>query len=423
MKPADIMKIAHAAIGVAAALAGLPQAARAEAPAAVLPAESAVREAVSRSPDVQMAEAARDATLARADGIRTGTAETVLRATAQGRQVRSPPDRFPEGQLALERQLRLWGKAGADGELADATAQAGQLSVMDARHEASRQILSLWFAVVRAQQARVAAQAADDLAGQLAGVTARRVKAGDAARMDHELSLADRARTAAALASARAAEAAAQAELRARFPGLGLPAALPPSTALPAMPAEPAEALRDQYVTGSHEFLLAQAQETQAQRQARRVDLERHPDPTVGVFFTVERGGAERIAGVSVAMPLGSAHRRSAAVAAAADAEGAARRRLVVERKVTAEFVQLYHALEGKRSAALAQAEALQLQRSAAARSGRAYAEGEAGLSELLLVRRTLADSTLAERLALVDALEADTRLRLDMHRIWDFDD
>lgn len=412
---------------LAAAVAGMIGAARAQAvpqaEAGVLPAEAAVRDTVGQSPEVRMAEAGRDAAQARAAGIRAGTAEAVVRATGQGRQARAPSERHAEGQLTLERPLRLWGKSEADGALADATVQSGQLALMDARHEVSRQILALWFGALRAQQARLAAQGNDELAAELAAVTARRVQAGDAARMDHELSLAERARTAAMLASARAAEAVAQAALRARFPGLGVPGGLPAGIGPQGLPDEPAEALRTHYVEDSHEFRLALSEEAQAQRQAYRADLERKPDPTVGVFVAVERGGAERIAGVSVSMPLGSAHRRSAALAAAADAQAAAQRRLVAERRIGAEFDALYQGLAGKRAAAVALAQALALQRSAAERTGRAYKAGESGLGELLMVRRTLADTTLAERTALVDALEADSRLRLDLHRMWDFDE
>ncbi|WP_454727601.1 MULTISPECIES: TolC family protein [Cupriavidus] len=391
--------------------------------AGVLPAEAVVRDTVAQSPEVRTAEASRDAAQARAAGIRAGTAEAVVRAIGQGRQVREPSERHAEGQLALERPLRLWGKAEADGALADATMQSGQLALMDARHEVSRQILSLWFGALRARQGTLAAQGNDDLAAELAAVTARRVQAGDAARMDHELSLAERARTAAALASARAAEAVALAALRARFPGLGVPGGLPAGIRPQGLPDESAAALRTRYLEDSHEFRLALSEEAQAQQQAHRADLERRPDPTVGVFVTVERGGAERIAGVSVSMPLGSAHRRSAALAAAADAQAAAGRRLVAERRIGAEFDALYQGLAGKRAAAVALSEALALQRSAAARTGRAYQAGEAGLSELLMVRRALADTTLAERTAMVDALEADSRLRLDLHRMWDFDE
>ncbi|AUS41609.1 metal transporter [Ralstonia solanacearum] len=390
-----------------------------------LPAENAVREAVAQSPDVLAAEARRDAVLARAEGIRVGTAETVVRAIGQGRQVRDPSERHAEGQIALERPLRLWGKAQADGQLADAAAEAGQFAVKDARHEASRQILALWFAAVRAGQVRQAAQENAKAATDLATLTARRVQLGDASRLEAELAAADRARMQAALATAEATERTAQAELQARFPGLGHPA-LSADTALAALPPDPhdpPDRLRTQYIQDSHEYRLAMAEEAQAQQMAKRADLDRRPDPTVGMFVTVERGGAERIMGVSVAMPIGSAHRRSAAVAAAADAETAARRRLGAERRLAAEFDVLYGNLQGKRASARAQMEAATLQKSASDRATRAYRAGESGLTELLAARRNLAEAQLAERLARVDLLEADSRLQLDLHRMWDFDD
>ncbi|CAJ0683794.1 TolC family protein [Ralstonia holmesii] len=397
-------------------------AAQAQIPPTYLPAESAVREAVAQSPDVLAAEARRDAVLARAEGIRAGTAETVVRAIGQGRQVRDPSERHAEGQIAVERPLRLWGKAQADGQLADAAAEAGQLAVKDARHEASRQILALWFAAVRAGQARQAAQENAKAATDLAALTARRVQLGDASRLDAELAAADRARTQAALATAVATEQTAQAELQARFPGLGHPTS-GPDTALPALPQDPPDRLRTQYIQDSHEYRLAMAEEAQAQQMAKRADLERRPDPTVGMFVTVERGGAERIMGVSVAMPIGSAHRRSTAAAAAADAEAAARRRLGSERRLGAEFDVLYGNLQGKRASAQAQMEAVTLQKSASDRATRSYRAGESGLTELLATRRSLAEALLAERLARVDLLEADSRLQLDLHRMWDFDD
>ncbi|HWV06077.1 TolC family protein [Ralstonia sp.] len=397
-------------------------AAQAQGSPTYLPAESAVREAVAQSPDVLTAEARRDAVLARADGIRAGTAETVVRAIGQGRQVRDPSERHAEGQIAVERPLRLWGKAQADGQLADAATEAGQLAVKDARHEASRQILALWFGAVRAGQARQAAQENAKAAADLAALTARRVQLGDASRLDAELAAADRARTEAALATAVAAEQTAQAELQARFPGLGRPS-FSSDTVVPALPQDPPDRLRTQYIQDSHEYRLAMAEEVQAQQMAKRADLERRPDPTVGMFVTVERGGAERIMGVSVAMPIGSVHRRSAALAAAADAEAAARRRLGSERRLGAEFDVLYGNLQGKRASAQAQMEAVTLQKSASDRATRSYRAGESGLTELLATRRSLAEALLAERLARVDLLEADSRLKLDLHRMWDFDD
>ncbi|WP_019449186.1 TolC family protein [Cupriavidus sp. BIS7] len=419
MKPI-MLSITKVLIG-AAVLSSI--AARAQDALSYLPAEGAVREAVLQSPDVLTAESRRDATLARAEGTRAGTAETVIRAIGQGRQVREPSERYAEGQIAVERPLRLWGKAQADGALADLAAEAGNLAVKDARHETSRQILSLWIAVIRASQARMAAEDNARAASDLATMTARRVQVGDAARLDAELAAAELARARAAVATAEAAEAASLADLRARFPMVGRPTPEPVRIVLPPAPQEPAEQLRTEYVQDSHEYRLAMAEEAHAQQQAKRADLDRKPDPTVGMFVTVERGGAERILGVSVSMPLGSAYRRSNAVAAAADAETAARRRLGLERKLGAEFDVLYRNLSGKRAASVAQTEAAALQRTASERATRAYRAGESGLPELIAVRRSLADALLAERLASVDVLESDSRLKLDLHRMWDFDE
>ena len=388
-----------------------------------LPTEMAVRESVTQAPDVLTVEARRDATLARAEGTRAGTAETVIRAIGQGRQVREPSEHYAEGQIAIERPLRLWGKAQADGTLADLATDAGNLTVKDARHETSRQILSLWIAVIRASQARMAAEDNARAASDLATMTARRVQVGDAARLDAEVAAAELARARAALAIAQATEVASLADLRARFPMLGQPTQGPVRIALPPPLQEPVEQLRNVYLQGSHEYRLAMVEEARALQQARRADLDRKPDPTLGMFVTVERGGAERILGVSVSMPLGSAYRRSAAVAAAADAEAAARRRLGLERRLGAEFEVLYRNLSGKRAAAVAQTEAATLQRTAADRATRAYRAGESGLPELIAVRRSLADALLAERLASVDVLESDSRLKLDLHRMWDIDD
>ena len=122
-------------------------------------------------------------------------------------------------------------------------------------------------------------------------------------------------------------------------------------------------------------------------------------------------------------MPLGSVYRQSQAAAALADADAALSRRLAVARRLGAEFDVLWSQLSGRRATAAAQARAATLQRSAADRAMRAYRAGESGLADLLAARRVLADAVLAERMARVDALESDSRLRLDLHEIWDFDD
>lgn len=382
-----------------------------------LPQRTAVRAALDVAPDVAAARAKRDGAAARADGIRAGTAEFLVRATGQRRNVRDPSDNFAEGQVAIERPLRLWGKADADAALADATLDLGAIALDDAGHETSKQMLALWFNVLRTRQATDAMQRGAALATELVTSTGKRVRARDAAPMDLEIAQAEQARADAALAGARASQAAAEAELRARFPALGLPGAMPATLPLSDIPADLlTDGARARYLEENHAVRLAMAEESIAQRAARRVDLERKPDPTVGAFVTVERGGAERIAGLSISMPIGSTHRRAAATAAAADAEAAARRRAGVEQAAGATYDVLTRSLTGLSQAARAQQTALALDQSAADRAARAYSAGEIGMGQLLVVRRGLADTTLAARTAAVNALEAEQKLRLDMH-------
>jgi outer membrane protein TolC len=393
---------------------------------AYLPAEAAVREALARSPAVQAADAAGRGARARAQALRAGPHETVVRASGQRRWVHDGSgQRFAEGQVVIERALRLGGKAESDARLADATLDLGRVAARDVRHEAARQLLAQWFAVQRAAQGLQAARANDEAAAELARITERRVRAGDAARLEAELAAAEQARTQAALETARGNHQAARAELQARFPGVGEPGPLPSDlgSPLPELPSPPQAGLRQRYIEHSHEYLLAQAEEALALLQARRADLERRPDPTVGVFATSERGGGERIAGVSLSVPLGSVHRQALAEQALAEADAALSRRLAAERRLGAEFDVLWNQLAGKRAAAQAQGQAAALQQGASDRALRAYRAGESGLTELLAVRRALAEAILAGDQARSEVLEGDSRLRLDLHELWDFDD
>jgi outer membrane protein TolC len=54
--------------------------------------------------------------------------------------------------------------------------------------------------------------------------------------------------------------------------------------------------------------------------------------------------------------------------------------------------------------------------------TARAYQLGEGNLTDLLTARRGANDAQLSARLSQLEALEYSYRLRLDAHRIWDFD-
>ncbi|MCJ0765161.1 TolC family protein [Variovorax terrae] len=394
-----------------------------------LPDEAAVRQALENHPAIASADAERASQSAHADALQRGPHEFVLRATPQRRIVRNPQERFTEGQLMIERPLRLGGKAAADAALAEATrAQAG-VALEDARHELARELLQQWFAALRLRIEWQAQLRAQSQAQALAAAVEARVKQGDAAALDLALARADLERARAAGLAAAAAARAGEAALQGQFPGLRLP---PPDAApgeaqrlgelLPREAPGSPQDLGPRYVQASHELRLARADYERLQQQAVRTGLERRPDPTVGAFMSLERAGAERVIGVSLSIPLGGGYRDAQAAAAEADARAAQARHQRVERKVQAEFESLWATLQGGLESARALQEASRQQQAALARMTRAYALGEAGVAELLAAQRAGDDTRRQADVATVEALHAYHRLQLDLHRLWDFD-
>lgn len=386
-----------------------------------LPPEQAARESVLGHPANTAAMAAQGGQYARAEAIRTGPAETQLRLTPQYRHVRDPSENFAEGQVGVERPLRLWGKAGADAALADATIHSADIGLQDARHELSRELLSLWFGALRARTEVQAQSSALEQAMDLVRIVQSRVQHGDAAVLDLQLATSDMERTRAAAVAAQAGERGAVAAMRVRLPLVRLPDALPQR--LPAAIEGDRAGLRQSYIQASHELRLAQAEGERVQHLARRVGLERYPDPTVGAFVSIERGGAERIAGVNLIVPLGGTYRRANAQAAAADATQAAARYRQAELKAESEFDMQWELMQGNRQAADAMLAASAQQESAYDKVKRAYAMGEAGVAEVLAAKRAHDEVRRQARLAMIDAAQSMYRLELDLHRMWDFDD
>ncbi|HTN67792.1 MAG TPA: TolC family protein [Burkholderiaceae bacterium] len=405
----------------------LPAIAGSAAQAAILPDEAQVRQALQQHPRVLAASAKRDAQFAKSEQLRAGSHQTTLRTSLQRRRVSDVNDHFGEGQVALERSFRLPQKARADASLAGLTEQAANIELQDALHETARELLRLWFAGTRtlaeAQHAEQAVRLHDDLAS----LVAKRVKAGDASRLEADLVQAERDRARAMLGLARARLQAAGQSVAARFPGVTLPEPMALPEWISPLPADAADAgrelLRAEYLAASHELRLARADAEHSRGIAQRQSLERLPDPTLGVFYSNERNGAERVIGLSVAIPFSGAGSAAGARAAYFEANAAQARVADLERKVGADFDMLWIDAQAKRSAALALADAARMQAEALRKTIRAYGLGEAPLADVLLARKASAESTLAARIAALDIAEATDRLRLDLHQIWDFDE
>ena len=393
-----------------------------------LPAEAVAREALLASPGIQAARARKAAGLARAQGIDSGTAEFVVRSSAQRRRDTTTGVPLHESMVSIERPVRSWGKRGIDADLAEQTQTLAQIEYADALHESARELMRLWFAHLRALADQKNAVTTLELATKMQRLTQVQLKHGEVSRLDADLARAELERITAAKAVADAQLASASAALGQRYPGLSLPTRWPEATQLSGaqrLPAldEPMALMRQAYLDKNHELNLLRADAQRLRLIAERVSRDRWPDPTVGVFSGRERAGAETLTGVSVSIPFPGGYRRHQATAALAEAQAASDKVQLAEQQLGALFEGLWLHYHHKRTAADNLRAAAQRQAVAADKSVKAYSLGEGSLSDVLLIARMASDNLNAAERMQLDMLELLALIQLDLHRIWDFDD
>ncbi len=384
-----------------------------------LPPSLQVRAALQEHPNVLAARAGIQAGEAARERRRAGVHETSLRLGAQQRS--DPTQRFNEWDVGLERALRLPGKAEMDRKLGEGELIRFQAAYGDALHETGRSLLKSWFSWGR--ENAMASQWREQVAAlreQLA-IADKRVKAGDAPRLEAGLAEAALASAESALHQAMLKERVAANELLQGYAGISLPERLP---VLPPVALEQGlEYWREEILKHSHELAVARNEAKQARMQGERADAERTPDPALGLRAASERGGSEKVVGVSISFPFAGAARSAHAAETLAQAKAAAQREAAVLRKIRLEaanaFAAAQAAYRGWESAALA----ADKMRANAELMARAYALGEMSLSEVLLARRQALEATLAATLARLEAAESRYRLLLDAHRLWPLGD
>lgn len=412
-------KLAFALVFPLAALAHA-----AEPQPADLPAADEVARILRSAPGVRAASSMVRVEEANRSRLEAGSYEWSVRLSAQRRRVTptaGPDENYHEHGAALERPLRLPGKAALDAELGAKGVEIAEWAHGDALHESGRALLRDWFVWLReGETARQWAQQAELLGRHAQGV-GRRQQLGDAARIETVQAEAARAQAEAQLAQARVRERTAASELRRRYPGLSLPGEVRLSEPEPVIGDE-AEWMTA-ILENSHELGVARGEAQRAQVAASRSGRDRLPDPTLGLHVGRERGGEERILGMSLSIPLPGEARRAGAEAARAEADAASSREAAILQRVTTEAASLYHAASAARTSWESSRLAAQRLTQAAEMTARAYQLGEGSLNDLLAARRLANESQLAARLAQLEALELRYRLLLDAHRLWALDE
>lgn len=400
--------------------------------AGALPPKAQVRPWVSQHPAVRGAMSMAEADRRRADMVEQGANEVTARLNQQRRQVMDTAELYQEALLSLERPFRWWGKAGIDAHIAAQGRAAADWALGDAWHETSRLLLTLWIDLSRQTQHVELARTQLGLAQDLYRQTEGRLRRGDVSALDASLAQAELQRMQASLNLALASEAAARARLLRAFPAAqdSLPASgqtMPrPSLeilqqAIDALP--PWTPLLQDYLDHNHARQLVRVDVERQRLLAQRADRDRYPDPTLGVYAANERGGNERILGVSISIPLTGSWRQNQSLAAQAQARSADEHLAQTDAGLTADFEARHAALQPQLGAARALEDSARTQALAADKSLHAYQLGEHSMTEVVQNRRFAAEQRMAAEAARLDAFESIALMYLDLHMLWDFDD
>lgn len=393
-------------------------------PGELPPPEQAIA-AIHQAPEVLGALATIDAEAARRSSLEAGPYEWAVRLGGVQRRVDatdSAAQRYREWSAALERPLRMPGKASLDAAIgAQGVAQA-KVGHADAMHETARNLLAAWFNWLRESDTARQWQRQSESLQRQREATARRVALGDGARLELMQAEAAAAQAQAALEQARRRAAVAAAELRSRFPAITLPAT-PPAAAQPQPLAGDIGEWREHLLKENHELRLARAGTQQARLLANRSDAERTPDPTVGMHVGSDRGGEERVTGLTLSIPLPGGARAANAQREGALASVAAQREAATLAKVNAEISGALAAVETAYAGWQSSEDAAQRLEQAAALMARARTLGEAALGDVLLAQRQANEARLAANATRLEALEARYRLLLDTHQLWAYAD
>jgi outer membrane protein TolC len=350
--------------------------------------------------------------------LRTGVARREL--TDPNAPLVSGKSRVKEWDVALERPLRLINKVIIDYDIGDEIVAHANFALGDAHHEAGRTLLHLWFNWQREQAQVIQWQQQVENLKQQAQTTDKRLQAGDAPRMELSQANAAVAQAAVALQQAKMRTELAGNDLARQFPLIVLPPKL--SAAKPQPIPENFDYWKQTILNDNHELEMVRSEHRIQQKLAQRSRADRIPDPTVGIRYSNEMGGNEKVAGVYLSIPLSFGVRGANAENAeyqaliAADRENAVQRRL--DGDIYAAHTQAINSYEIWRQAREAAASI----RQNADLVARAYSLGESSLSDTLTARRLALESTLAESLSRLDANEARYRLLLDAHQLWTSD-
>ena len=384
-----------------------------------LPPSELARQSIDQDPAVVEARSALSAAGHGAAALRAGSYEWTTRLSAQRRRY-DVGGNSNEWSAALERTIRIGGKAEIDAELGDNDLAIGRARLGEARREAARALADLWLDLLATSRQRELWAEQLSFAQSSHQAVEKRRKAGDASTLDLNVASADLIEVQRQSSAAATDEAKAKARLAVRFPNLKYTPL--PLTEPSALDMEFPQ-WRERILAQSHPIRAAEGLLKKAELSAARAKADRIPDPTVGVYTASEAFHNERIVGLSVSIPFSGDYRSERTAQALQEAEAARanveRQKRTEEASIAEVFVDARGGLERWRLAS----QGLSTTRDSARLTQRAYTLGEADLQTLLLARRQALDASTAAEQARVDALRSHYRLLVDARLIWQLEE
>lgn len=397
------------------AVSGAAQALQLANPPGFLPTEIA-RPLLDQDPRVAAARAGLDVAQQESGILDKSPYEWTSRVLSQQRRTESGP-RYNEWNVGVERTIRLPGKAAADRNIGKATVEESQARYGAALQEAARELMISWVDWLAAERARELAGTGLQAAQASLAAVEKRVRAGDASRLDLSIAGAELAEQKRMYNDAKTQASSTWSGLSTRFPGVGRQVmALP----MPLPIEESAASWRDRILEQSDELKVVQTQMRTAQSYAERARADKTPDPTLGVYTASEVGGRERIAGITISIPIPGSVRDSRSAKAVAAVEVSRQEVELRKRQLEAEIASAITIARGAYDSLQIASEGAAAMQENAGLMQRAYALGEAELQALLLARRQATAALNSALQVQVTALKAYYGLLVDAHLIWD---
>lgn len=386
-------------------------------PPGLLPTEIS-RPLLEQDPGVAAARAGLDVALRDAGILEQSPYEWTTRASGQQRRLDGGA-RYNEWNVGIERTFRLPGKAAADRNLGKAGIEESKARYGEALHESARELMALWVEWLAAERAHALTQISLQSIQASQAAVEKRVRAGDASKLDLSIARAELAEQKRMDVDAKTQATAAWARLSTRFPGIRRQA-----TALP-MPLEiaaDAATWRDRILDQNDELKVIKLQIQKALAHAERTRADKTPDPTLGGYTASEIGGRERIYGVMLSVPIPGRVRDARQARAIAAVDVSRQEAELKQRELETAIASTVATAQGAYASLQIAHEGAASMEDNAALMQRAYVLGEADLQSMLLARRQAIAAAHSALQAQASALRAYYGLLVDAHLIWELD-